>query len=117
MNLMEEIEVEIQKGSSPKWAILKDKAEIEILKMIRSGLSLEKQIELLLKHGIVEKLERKEYTGILKKHFGYQSAKRRTKKRTKKIGQENKNKKSIEERLSEDVNLMESFIQKKTAER
>ncbi len=128
MNLMEEIEEEIKRGGSPKWAILKEKAEKEILKMIESGISLEKQIDLLLKHGIVKKLERKEYTNILKKHFGYQGA-RRKKKNTKVANRhqetettirpniERKNtEESIEEKLSKETTfLRDSLLEKKAA--
>lgn len=133
MGLMEEIETEIKRGGSPKWAILKEKAEKEILKMIEAGIPIEKQVELLLKYKIVEKLERKEYTGIIKKHFGYQGARRRKKeegkpvkkaykktaaptaKKIEEVQPVAKEKKSIEERLSEDIDLMDSFLKKKAA--
>ena len=54
-----------------KWEILKECCEDDIKEMIKLGVPLRKQIEIILKTGVLEKLNLKEYHYILKKHFGY----------------------------------------------
>lgn len=125
MGMMDEIKIEIEKNTLPKWKILKDKIEIEILEMVKNNIPITKQIQLILKYGVLEKIERKEYTNILERHFGYvkknsrgksKTAKKQPTKNTKeklvkKIPQNTKikkpaEKKSIEDRLSADIDLM-----------
>jgi len=120
MGLMEDIEEEIVKTKVPKWRKLKETTGEEIRKMIDNNMPIEKQIELILKHKIVEKLDRKEYTNIIKKHFGYKG---RNKKQVQKIEtktiykKEDINKKTIEEKLSEDVDLMSIHLDKKNKDK
>lgn len=127
MGMMDEIKREIEKNAVPKWKILKDKIEREILEMVKNNIPITKQIELILKYGVVEKLERKEYTNILERHFGYVKKNSRGKNKTpkmkptgsikkepvKKIPQPKAKiekpaeKKSVEDRLSADIDLMD----------
>jgi len=119
MSLMEEIEKVIEEKKIPKWKILQNEADKEIRKMIDSGIPITQQIELLLKYKVVDKLDRKEYTGILVKHFGY-SPKKRIEKSKKnnakiKIDKQPIDKRSKTEKLSEDVDLMSAYLEKKTS--
>jgi len=136
MDLNTEIEKVIKKRRVPKWSILKIEAGEEIEKMIKYGIPITKQIELILKYKIVDKLARKEYTDIIIKHFGYKPKSHKPRK-TKKARALNKElneltekqqfdkhtqkqkaktqqvaKKSATEKLSKSVNLMESFLKK-----
>jgi len=116
MGLMEDIEKEIKKSKMPKWKILEVEVGNEVKKMIENMIPIDKQIELILKHKVLEKLDRKEYTNIIKKHFGYtgRNQKKVTQIKTvavvKKKQSENK---TIEEKLSEDVDLMSLHLKKK----
>lgn len=125
MGMMDEIKEEIAKNTIPKWKIIKDKIEKEVLEMVKNNIAITKQIELILKYEIVDKLERKEYTNILIKHFGYAKKNSRGKSSTakktitKKIDEPVKrtpvktitkkpaDKKSVEDRLSADIDLMD----------
>jgi len=69
--LAKEVE-ELKKAKKPKkWEILKECCEDDINEMIKLGVPLRKQIEIILNAGVLEKLDLKEYHYILKKHFGY----------------------------------------------
>lgn len=128
MSLMSDIEKEINSKNIPKWRILKESAGEEIEKMIDAAIPITKQVDLLLKHGIVEKLDRKEYTKIITKYFGYlPSTKKRKKEKSNTVVTNSiykgKNetsravttqKKTATDMLSEDVDLMGSFLKKKS---
>lgn len=122
MGLMEDIEVEIKKSKMPKWRILKETVGEEIEVMIESGMTIDKQIELIIKNKILDKLDRKEYTNIIKKHFGYQgrNQKKIVTSRSPVVTEnivikkaENKGR-NIEQKLSQDVDLMSTFLKKKS---
>lgn len=114
--LADEIEKIIKETKLKKWEILKEKAGDEIQKMLENNISLHKQIELILKYGILEKLDYKEYVTILKNHFGYGG---RTKKKKiisaiNEVPQREKlipPTKSAVSLLSEDINLGEMYLQ------
>lgn len=121
MSLALDIEKEIQE-SAPKWAILKEEAGEDILKMIRYGIPLAKQIELILSNKIVDKLDRKEYHNILVKHFNYRENKQSKKEKKTvfvdpPIVEKNKpkpapkNTGTAENKLSENVDLMSHYIE------
>ena len=122
MGLMDDIEQEIKKSKMPKWKILEVEVGEEVKKMIENMIPIDKQIELILKHKILEKLDRKEYTNIIKKHFGYigRNQKKYVTKNTpvavnKKVAAKEENReKSIEEKLSKDVDLMSLHLKKKS---
>ena len=117
MGLMEDIEQEIKKGKMPKWKILENKVGKEVKKMIENMIPIDKQIELILKHKVLEKLDRKEYTNIIKRHFGYvgRNQKKSTQIKTVPVAKKVKSKnKTIEEKLSEDVDLMSLHLKKKS---
>lgn len=128
MSLMSDIEKEINSKNIPKWRILKESAGEEIKKMIDAAIPITKQVDLLLKHGIVEKLDRKEYTKIITKHFGYlPNTKKRKKEKVDTTGvsyihkreketsrASTTQKKTATDKLSEDVDLMGSFLKKKS---
>jgi len=125
MGMMDEIKEEIAKNTVPKWKIIKDKIEKEVIEMVKNNIPITKQIELILKYGVVQKLERKEYTNILIRHFGYAKKNSRGKSSTakktiiKKTDEPTKriptktiikkpaDKKSVEDRLSADIDLMD----------
>ena len=115
MGLMEDIEQEIKKNKLPKWKILENEIGDEIKKMIENMIPIDKQIELILKHKILQKLDKKEYTNIIKKHFGYigRNVKRVTPKKAQTKPITKIQTKTIEEKLSEDVDLMALHIKKK----
>ena len=137
MSLLDDINREIEKKKIPKWNILKNIAEVEIKKMIDVGIPITRQIELLLKHNIVNKLERKEYTQIIKKHFGYKEKSRIQNNIKPKINQKKdikidkppvvlrtreqsihtQKKSSSEDKLSINVDLMSTFLDKKAKEK
>ena len=70
MSLSDDVRKLSEEAQSRKLVKLK-KYEKEIRRMIADGVPLTKQIDLLLKHGIVEKLYYAEYYKIAQKHFGY----------------------------------------------
>jgi len=74
MALIDDIKKEIknskEKRKKTKWQILKE-YENEIKMMIENNIPLKKQIELILKNGILEKIDYKEYYNILVKYFNY----------------------------------------------
>ena len=121
MSLASDIEKEI-KNSAPKWAILKEEAGEDIEKMIRYGIPLAKQIELILSNRIVDKLDRKEYHNILVKHFNYRE-KEQLKKDNKTVFMDPpviekikpkpalKNTGTAENKLSENVDLMSHYLE------
>jgi len=117
MGLMEDIEQEIKKSKMPKWKILETEVGNEVKKMIENMIPIDKQIELILKHKILEKLDRKEYTNIIKKHFGYVGRNQKRVTRIKAVSAAKKVQsinKTIEEKLSEDVDLMSLHLKKKS---
>ena len=103
---MNDIEEMINVSKLKKWQVLKG-VETEINKMIEAKIPLTKQVELILKNGILEKLDLSEYRKILIKHFDYESReqkKSRPKKNVNKV--ENiERKKTPSQLLSEDVDL------------
>lgn len=70
MGLLEDIEMEIQTKKLTKAELLLQ-VQDEIQKMLDNGISLKRQIELLLKNKILEKISLSEYKKILTKHFDY----------------------------------------------
>ena len=81
MSLADDIKEIKDNQKKTKWQILKEH-ENDIMEMIRLNLSIKKQVELILKNKILEKIDDAEYRNILIKHFGYK-VKSRTKKQTK----------------------------------
>ena len=85
MSLIDDIKEEIENLKNKK---IKKEDKIlavkdEIILMLENNLSLTKQIELLIKNKIVDKIDLKYYREILKKNFNYQTY--QTKKAVKKI--------------------------------
>ena len=81
MSLLEDIEKEIKKkkGKEPtKLEILKS-VEDEIKLMIENKIAIKKQIELLIKNGIIDSIDIKYYRNVLIKHFGLKVKKRNNK--------------------------------------
>ena len=118
MALIDDIQKEIQKTKEKKkktkWQILKE-YENEIKIMIDNDVPLKKQIELILKNSILEKLDYKEYYNILVKHFNYNGKYKKQKifkpQQTQNftVPQKAKPKKIIDpvEKLSKDIDLLD----------
>ena len=91
---MDDIEKEVKTTKEekpiPKWKILKE-YEKEIQAMIDNDIPIRKQIELIQKNGILEKLYYSEYYNILLRHFDYKK-KRKTQRVFKPKSKENKKK-------------------------
>ncbi len=108
---------EIRKKKKAKWQILKE-YEKEIQEMIKNEIPLRKQVELILKNSILDKLDYKEYYYILVKHFGYQQKRKMPRvfkpqqkkdSNIKKTSTQTKQRKMIDPvaKLSEDVDLLD----------
>jgi len=122
MDLMDEIDEIIEGKKETKKDVLKRVAGDEILKMIENGITIQKQVELLLKFGVVEKLDRAEYTRIITKHFWYVPKKNKSKIKVKSsVEVKSINKKddtqTVEDKLSQEVDLMAIHLKKKAEER
>lgn len=123
MSLADDIKKELEKKEQrakrkkTKWQILKQ-YEKEIKEMIKNEIPLRRQVELILKNGILDKLDYKEYYYILVKHFGYEQKRKKPRvfkpkkdvaaKSVKKVAQQTEPKKMIDpvSKLSEDVDLL-----------
>jgi len=115
MSLLEDIEKEIKskKGKEPtKLEILKS-VEDEIKLMIENKIAIKKQIELLIKNGIVDNIDVKYYRNVLIKHFGLKVKKRNNKTTTTSSSKKNKTEvakinpaTSAKEILSQEVRLI-----------
>ena len=95
-----------------KWEILKEH-EDDIKEMIKIGMSIRKQIDLILENEILEKLNAKEYRDILIKHFDYKVKSRSVQKieekedsKTKTIATKTNPATSAKDILSQDINLL-----------
>jgi len=107
MNLRADIDkyIESSKRTTKADKLLEVKEDIEY--MLDNKLSLSAQIEILLRNGVVDKLQLKEYRNILIKHFGYQP-KSRQKQTIKQISNPKSNPpimKSAKEILSQEISL------------
>ena len=112
MSLRDDIEMMIAKKKKTKADILKEYKN-EILQMINAKIPIKKQIELILKNRILEKLDAKEYRNILIKHFDYKVKSRSSQKiieekeETKTAGKKLINPAtSAKDILSQDINLL-----------
>ena len=107
MSLRDDIEREVSSRRETKAdKLLKVKDDIEY--MLKSKLTLQKQIELLLKNKIIDKLDMKEYRNILIKHFNYQPkhrTKHKTQNKTPLPTSSNNNMKSAKDILSQEITL------------
>ena len=82
MSLLDDINEQINTQKKTKaQKILEVKDEVNL--MLKNKFSLKKQIELLLKNNIVNKLDLSEYRNILIKHFDYKNKQTKTTKQTK----------------------------------
>lgn len=115
MGLIEDIE-EIEKSKMPKWKKIKE-YEAEVRMMIEKGIPIKKQIELILKNQIVDKLYYKEYRDILVKHFGYTGRQRKQLvfNETDKKPSDKRTKKTATDILSGDVDLFAAKVAKDAA--
>ena len=101
MSLLNDINEQIQTQKQTKaQKILEVHEEVDL--MLKNKISLRKQIELLLKNNIVNKLDLSEYRNILIKHFDYKTNKQK---------QQNKQNahqkaKTAKEILSQDIKLV-----------
>jgi len=117
MNLKDAIDkIKTETKKSTKLSVLK-KYESEIKEMISIGLPLKKQIELILEHTEIDKLQYSEYYNILKKEFGYTGKKNKKVfeykgDKLEKTKSTSSTKKSASEILSEDVDLLDNHLKK-----
>ena len=122
MGFLDDIEQEYEKMNRPKWKILQEEAGEEIAKMLEYDIPIKKQVELILKNGILEKLDRKEYHNILVKHFGYKNKNTApaatftsAKKSVAPVQQKEKRKGTAEDKLSQSVDLMAHYLEQEAA--
>jgi hypothetical protein len=126
MALLDDIEQYKKETKVTKWRILKE-YETEILEMIKLGISIKKQVELVLKNKILTKLDDKEYRNILVKHFGYTGVTKKQvifedkQEKTSEIKKPHIQVKPVQTKrssatdiLSEDVDLMSMHLEKQT---
>jgi hypothetical protein len=72
-DILKELENKKAKKQKKEDKILEVREDIEL--MLENEISLNKQIELLIKNQVIEKIDLKYYREILKKHFNYQPKK------------------------------------------
>jgi len=111
MSLLDDINEQINTQKKTKaQKILEVKDEVNL--MLKNKFSLKKQIELLLKNNIVNKLDLSEYRNILIKHFDYKTNKQKTTKteiktEIKQKPKSNSAAKTAKEILSQEINLLQ----------
>jgi len=111
MSFLEDIKKEIE-NKKPTKAELLLKFETEINLMMENNIPLTKQVELILKNKILEKIDMSEYKKIVKKHFNYKPKFTRKNKIvatpvTKPKPKSNSAAKSAKEILSQEINLLQ----------
>ena len=109
MSLLDDINEQINTQKKTKaQKILEVKDEVNL--MLKNKISLRKQIELLLKNNIVNKLDLSEYRNILIRHFNYEVNKQKSTKKkpiqTQKPIKSQSVAKSAKEILSQDIKLV-----------
>ena len=70
--LSEKVNEVLKNKKKKKWEILKECCEDDIKKMIENGVSIRKQLQIILEAKVIDKLTLSEYYKMLKLHFGYQ---------------------------------------------